>query len=286
MKIHISTEEAERFAESGWLLKTGVLDSHLIEELHQRFDALFHGTFATGVTPDEVNWQFGKSDPSLTRQICNAWKADRSIARVVLDESLGGAVAQLTGWPGVRIFQDNVLWKPRGARSIGFHQDNAYIRWLKPREMISCWMPLDDTYTDGGTMEVVPGSHRWTPMEPSGAFHAPDDYRAPLNAAAAVNGVHAETVPVLATQGSISFHHGWLWHGSNHNQSDHDRRVLVLHAISSEAEFVPAYLHEGVGPIYGRYRRLTDNRLDENFFPVLWHGQQGRSPGLAAYLAS
>ncbi len=65
--------------------------------------------------PDEVNWLTGRDDPTLTRQICNGWKADRLIASTVLDARLGEAVATLAGWPDARIIKDNVLWKPAGA---------------------------------------------------------------------------------------------------------------------------------------------------------------------------
>ena len=118
----LRTFDADGFVEIGL-----VLDSKLIERLHERFERLFAGEFETGTAPDEVNWQLGESDPSLTRQICNAWKADRLIAATVLDERLGAAVARLARWPGARIVQDNVIWKPPGARSLGFHRDNAYL---------------------------------------------------------------------------------------------------------------------------------------------------------------
>ena len=45
---------------------------------------LSRGEFERGILPDEVNWKEGKSDPTFTRQICNAWKANAAIARIVL----------------------------------------------------------------------------------------------------------------------------------------------------------------------------------------------------------
>ena len=54
-----------------------LIDAQTVERLRERYGRLFRGEFETGVAPDEVNWQEGKSDPSLTRQICNGWKADR-----------------------------------------------------------------------------------------------------------------------------------------------------------------------------------------------------------------
>jgi len=39
------------------------------------------------------------------------------------------------------------------------------------------------------------------------------------------------------------------------------------------------------GCIYSRYKRLADNLIDENYFPVLWRDDGYRTPGIDAYLA-
>ena len=75
-------------------------------------------------------------------------------------------MARLAGWPGARIVQDNVIWKPPAARSLGFHRDNAYLAWYTPTEMFSCWIALDDTTAAGGTMELARGSHHWPTEAP------------------------------------------------------------------------------------------------------------------------
>ncbi len=273
---HLSSFETDGFVEVG-----PVLDPDLVEQLHERFERLFAGEFETGTAPDEVNWQLGESDPSLTRQICNGWKADRLIASTVLDERIGEAVARLAGWPGARIVQDNVIWKPPGARSLGFHRDNAYLGWYTPREMCSCWIALDDTSASGGTLELARGSHRWPPSTgPVGEFHAPDDYRAAVNAASTGAEAELEIVALEMRSGSAAFHHGWVWHGSGPNRSGSDRRSLVLHCASSEARFCRAGFGTGNGPVYTRYARLCDDEMDENHFPILWRRDGYRTAGI------
>ncbi len=278
----VSDERAAAFEADGFVAVDSLIDTSLIDPLRDRFERLFRGDFETGTAPDEVNWREGHSDPTLTRQICNGWKADRLIASVVLDARLGEAVARLAGWPGARIAQDNVLWKPPGARSLGFHRDNAYLAWYTPTEMFSCWIALDDTTADGGTLEIARGSHRWpTAADRMGEFHAPEDYRATVTAAAqraqiAELDIAAMEVPA----GGGSFHHGWAWHGSGPNRSGPHRRSLVLHCASSEARFNRAGFGEGNGPVYSRYARLTDDEMDENHFPILWRSDGYRTPGI------
>jgi ectoine hydroxylase-related dioxygenase (phytanoyl-CoA dioxygenase family) len=157
----ISTVDQENFNNDGFLIVDNLIEGSIIPGLHHAFNDLFRGKFETGVRPDEVNWQQATGDPSLSRQICNGWKANRDIARVVLDEAIGKAIAGLSGWPGVRIMIDNVVWKPPATKSLGFHQDSAYLSWFTPSDLLTCWIALDDTRADGGTIEFARGSHKW-----------------------------------------------------------------------------------------------------------------------------
>lgn len=287
--LEISDGQVERFAKQGYLTLERLVDQGTVDRLRLCFDKLFAGEFETGVTPDEVNWQTGSGDETLTRQICNGWKADRSIAQIVLREDFGRVVAKLGGWPGARIMIDNVLWKPPGARPLLYHQDSAYLDWYRPSDLLSLWIALDETSASGGTLEFMPGSHRWRHTAPGGEFHGPDDYRQYLRHAAAAEGMgdsEAAIEYVEVPAGGGSFHHGWVWHGSGYNRSDMPRRALVLHAMRSDVEFNPARLDSGTGRIYSRYKRLGDNVMDENYFPILWREDGYRTPSIEAYLTA
>jgi ectoine hydroxylase-related dioxygenase (phytanoyl-CoA dioxygenase family) len=162
----VNDNDKALFDQDGFLVVDRLIAADSLPPLHRAFDDLFHGRFETGVRPDEVNWQAATGDPDLSRQICNGWKANRRIARVVLDAGLAKNIAALGGWPGVRIMIDNVLWKPPATKSLGFHQDSAYLAWFTPSELLTCWIALDDTRADGGTIEFVRGSHKWQPGMP------------------------------------------------------------------------------------------------------------------------
>jgi ectoine hydroxylase-related dioxygenase (phytanoyl-CoA dioxygenase family) len=284
--IEISTVDQENFNNDGFLIVDSLIESSIVPGLHQTFTDLFRGKFETGVRPDEVNWQEATGDPSLSRQVCNGWKANRDIARVVLDEAIGKAIARLSGWSGVRIMIDNVVWKPPATKSLGFHQDSAYLSWFTPSDLLTCWIALDDTRADGGTIEFVRGSHKWKLSEPEGEFHAPEDYRKPMREAAAREGIDPEIVYTEVNAGGGSFHHGWTWHGSGANLSANPRRSLVLHAMRSDVEYVPENFAQGIGPIYSRYKRLGDNQLNENYFPILWREDGYRTSQIDNYLGS
>lgn len=286
MDFSLTETQVRKFHEDGVLIVERLVDPELADRIAERYELLFRGEFETGVRPDEVNWQEGASPPDLTRQICNGWKADRTVARVVLHESIGRACARLAGWPGARVMVDNVLWKPAGTRPLGFHQDNSYLDWLTPTELLSCWIALDDTTAEGGTMEVVRGSHRWGHFPMAAQFHGPEHYRDEMEGAARQIGREPDIVPIVVPKGGGSFHHGWTWHGSGFNSSPRPRRSLVVHMCSSEARYVLDKLGHGTGPIYGRYRQLDTDVMDENYFPITWSAGGARTPSIERYLES
>jgi ectoine hydroxylase-related dioxygenase (phytanoyl-CoA dioxygenase family) len=272
-------EQVEAFRRDGFLIvEEGLASETALERLRERYLSLFEGEYETGISPDEVNWVPGRDPEDRTRQLCNAWKSDSVVAAQVLSERTARLAAQLMGYRGVRILQDNVLWKPPGTKAIGFHQDSSYADYLVPPEMVTCWLALHDTEEDAGPLEFVRGSNHWPKSPPNRTeFHAPDDWLAGARAAAP-RSEELETVPVVVKTGGGSFHHGLTWHGSAPNRSGSVARMaLVSHLIPVETRF-----HEtNVDVTYSRYRRRGDLSLDESFFPVLWEESGYRTPWLA-----
>lgn len=282
--IELTQDQIERFREDGFLIVDRLLHPATADRVAARYERMFRGEFETGIEPDEWNWREGRDSSDRARQICNGWKGDYTVASAALRAEVGRACALLAGWPGARVQVDNVVWKPPGAKSLGFHQDCSYLEWLTPQEMLSCWVALDDTTAEGGTMELVRGSHRWGRFPMAEQFHAPEDYRKGLRQAAAKVGKDPEIVPVVVPKGGGSFHHGWTWHGSGPNRSDRPRRTLVTHCISSEARFVPARIGQGTGRWYGRYMRHGSDVMDEHYFPILWTRDGRRSTWIDDYV--
>ena len=272
----ITRVQQSRFDRDGFLIIENFIDKPTVDALAARFEKLFRGDFETGIQPDEWNWREGRDSDLLTRQICNGWKADRTIAATVLRSDVGEICARLRGWPGARINQDNVIWKPPGAKALGFHQDESYQSWIVPAEMMTCWMTLDDTLVEQGTIEYGQGSHRWKLSGPIQQFHAPDDPLADMSAQAEAAGEVIQLVPIEVPAGSAVIHHGRTWHGSRANSGSGMRRSVVSHCMSSEAVFHSQH----TSPVYSRYKRHNDNTMDESFFPVLWHHSGYRSAGL------
>jgi len=255
------------FERDGFVTVDRLVDPADVPALWAAFDRLFRGEWVAGVEPDEVNWQEATGDPTRTRQVCNGWKAEPAIEAVVRRPDIARMIGRLMGWPGVRLIQDNVLWKPPGAKTLGFHRDDDYSHWYRPATMATCWIALDPTTAAGGTIEYAVGSHRWPPSGPlETAFHAPADYRGDVRTA---GGDEVTITPVEVPIGGGSFHHGLTWHGSGENRTDVDRRALVIHCGPADAAYDLENLDQGMGPVYARYCDGTMTMPPEHF-PVLW----------------
>jgi ectoine hydroxylase-related dioxygenase (phytanoyl-CoA dioxygenase family) len=268
-----SHEQLEQFACDGFVIVDSFVDAETVERLRDRFEPLFAGEYETGIKPDEVNWVPGRDAEDRTRQICNGWKADRVIAAQVLSVRSGRLAATLAGWDGVRLGQDNCIWKPPGTKSLGMHQDGSYLDYLVPPEMITCWIALDDTSAAAGTIVYAAGSHRW-PRSPEnrGEFHAPADWLAPARRARPP-GDELQLVPIEVKAGGAAFHHHLTFHGSGPNTADVHRRSVISHFVRAETTFHPTHTDLN----YSRYRRVGDLALEDSFFPVVWTRAGGRS---------
>ena len=274
-----TAEQIESYRRDGFLIVEQFLDAAELDSIREHFMSVFEHRWEAGLAPDEVNYVPGVTAPDLTRQLCNVWKADRVLAGVTLSRQVGEFAAALAGVPGVRLAQDNAIWKPPSGKALLCHQDAAYLDHLDPPNMTTCWMALDDTAADTGTIYYVRRSHRWPHAPLGGTFHAPDDWLGHVHTAIPST-TELELVPIEVPAGGAAFHDGWTFHGSPPNErADAQRRSIISHMISTDTRWNPNHPH----PIYSRYRRPGEIELDEAFFPILWRDGY-RTPWLGEYV--
>ncbi len=278
----ITEKHVEQFNRDGFILFDEFIDRNEVNRALGRFDDIFDGKFETGVLPDKVKWLKGRDPEGVPRSMCNIWKADRVLAKVVLAEQIGRAAALLMGWQGTRCNQDFIMWVPPGAGTICMHKDNSYQDWHTPGGIITCWIALSETKAEGGTLEYVRGSHKWPAAPRVKQFAAPENYREELDEAAAALGEKVDIVPVVLPPGGVAFHHGNIWHGSDYNKSPRDRYSISTHCMNAQSMFHPTI----PSPMFSHYKRFGDLALDESFFPILWGRNGERSQFIDNYCAS
>jgi len=282
--VAISDADRENFQRDGFLKVENLISAELAKELRDHFDDLFKGKFPTGIYPDEWHWREGISKPEKFREIVNAWKSSDLVSSVACSSNIAHCAANLMGWSGVRLGQDDVLWKPPGAGGVGYHQDSAYISEnFRPLEnnSVTVWIALDDADEETGVVEYAVGSHRWPKTAAvdatNASFHGAQDELAAVKAAAASCDAVLEIRRLAVPVGGAIFHHQDVWHGSGHNRSQQrPRRALGVHLLSRDVT-----LRTSPRPdyIYGRYVLAEGSgEVSEQFFPILWTSSGYVSP--------
>ncbi|KAF4676080.1 hypothetical protein FOL46_007958 [Perkinsus olseni] len=245
--------------------------------LADKFPAIFRGEFDTGVFPDEWHWREGISKESAPREIVNAWKADDTVAGVVLSRELGSLVKAITGWESVRVAQDDLWWKaPATANSATKgHTDADYFNFFKDNSLLTLWIALDPVGGENSPLQYIEGSHQWPVGRDSEAtFHRGSEEAGSIltggeDVFATCPHQYAGLVRnVSVPRGGCSFHLGNTWHGSPPNKDTKmHRRSLAIHYIPGNNAFD---LNFKTGYIYGKYRMSDDDStLHDCFFPIV-----------------
>jgi len=274
-----TAEQIDTYRRDGFLVVEEFMPADEVDRVREHFARCFEHRWETGLQPDEVNYQPGVTPPDKTRQLCNVWKADRVLAATTLSRRNAAFGAALAAVPGLRLAQDNMIWKPPSGKALLCHQDAAYLDYLDPPNMTTCWIALDDTSADTGTIFYVRGSNHWPHGGLGGDFHAPDDWLGHVNHAKPA-GAELELVPIEVPPGGAAFHDGWTFHGSPPNErADAERRSIISHMISTDTRWSPDHPH----PVYSKYRRPGELEIDEAFFPIMWRSDGYRTPHIDAH---
>lgn len=139
--------------------------------------------------------------------------------RLLVDERLTGAAADLFGSPNVQLHHNKLFIKPPEKGSpFPMHQDYPYFPHQR-HTMLAAVIHFDDASLEKGCIRVVPGSHRQGAIEHNsqGGFHLPFD-QYPLDS----------SVPCEAKAGDVLFFNYLTIHGSGVNLSQEARTTLLV----------------------------------------------------------
>jgi ectoine hydroxylase-related dioxygenase (phytanoyl-CoA dioxygenase family) len=241
-------EARKRYAEHGYWVAPVLFDKDEVERFKQATARVVAGTY-TGERNPTLCMPFEPAEHDL-RKIDNAWWADPDLASLATDGRLGEIAAALLDADQVRLWQDQLLYKPPGGpqeTTIGWHQDWASWDTVADRDaFVTAWVAFDDVDDENGAMQMIPGSHHWGLLEGASNFFA-TDRDAQLSALGDGDGRSAEPESVVMAAGQVSFHHPLTFHGSGPNTSDRLRRSLAIHFVDGS---VTAVSKEGIWQHY------------------------------------
>jgi len=263
----LSEREIDEFHETGYHIQNQLFWESEITELRRACSDVCNGVYETGVEPDERYWNPG-DDPLAMHKIDNCWKSNSVIKNAVTNSRLGHIAAQLLGVRQMRLWHDQLSWKPaNGGKVATWHQDWAYWQMIRECRTMSCWIALDDVDPMSGPMIYLVGSHKMGLVPKPTAISGDNEMFPDIPELREL-----PRVPVIIPAGAVAFHHGLTFHGSGKNQSNHERGALVSHMLSGDCTYRPMNTH-----ICEKKMREYDEYPEDGEvirgpqFPITWH---------------
>ncbi|HUR76993.1 MAG TPA: phytanoyl-CoA dioxygenase family protein [Acidimicrobiales bacterium] len=225
------------YADDGYWISPVLFDADEVARFRDATQRVVDGDY-TGARPPMLCMPFDPK-PSDLRKIDNAWWADPDLAALATDPRLAAIAADFLGADAVRLWQDQLLYKPPGGpaeTTIGWHQDWASWDTVASHDaFVTAWVAFDDVDDENGAMQMIPGSQRWGLLPGASNFFG-TDRAAQLDAIGA--GRIAEPRSVVMAAGQVSFHHSLTFHGSGANTSRRLRRSLAVHFVDASVTAV------------------------------------------------
>lgn len=156
-------------------------------------------------------------------QIGNLWQHSEEAARFTLAKRFAKIAADLMGVDGVRLYQDQALFKEPGGGHTPWHQDQIY--WpLDTDKTITLWMPLVSISEEVGSMIFASKSQKVGYIN---KLIISDESHRTL--AQYIDGKGFEKVSYGAmAAGDATFHAGWTLHSAPGNPTKDMRKVMTI----------------------------------------------------------
>jgi len=252
-----SDEDIALYQERGYYLSPVILSD-------QQIDAAVAGSerFYAGEVIDPGNEALGRYRPTGVvpeglRKNDYASFFCPELAALTRQPILGAIAALLTGSPIIRLWHDQLLYKPTDRPEqlarVGWHTDRQYWLCCSSDAMLTAWIPFHDCDEEMGSIAFVEGSQHWTEQSKGLNFFSHD-------LEAIEQGFASGGRPVVKTtmtfrKGQVSFHNCRTIHGSGPNQRSDPRRAIAVH-LQDEANRYRDYLRED-----GQLARHANNAL-------------------------
>ena len=218
----LTAEQRRALDEDGFFVVPDVLTPEEVAEMRAEWDRL------RGIE-GELGGHEVHIEPGAPR-LSNLFNKSAAFDRCLACGPTMAAAHYLLG--EIRVYSLNGRDPLKGQGQQPLHSDVPRVHAADWR-VVNSMVMLDDMTPDNGPTRVVPGSHRWVPINvpdvnmaevteikvtPEDRAIMPKDPTAP----------HPKEVRVTGRAGSVAVINGHIWHGGTRNESGAHRRVLHL----------------------------------------------------------
>jgi hypothetical protein len=259
----LTKEQVAQFNADGFLNGGKILDDAQVDILRDELSRVIDGGSDLDRKPVLFRNLSGNDDAPVW-QIVNIWEASDPYSNLMRHPKIAEDMAQLTGAKSLRIWHDQIQFKPAETGGVNWwHQDAPLWPIIAPMTEVSAWVALDDVDESNGCMSMVPGSHLWG--NKITFLHSLDhNHFDGLPAEFEGHPVEIRRCPVQ--KGEVHYHHALTWHGSHANTSGRPRRAIALHFMTGETRFVASGEH-----VMKQFVEVADGELMQGtHFPLIY----------------
>ena len=209
-------EARNQYDRDGYAIFRNVIDQELIAEARNHVEWLIEKN--PTLRPEQFHHPLMRNDPF--------W------ARLISDDRLLDVAEQFIG-PNIGLFSSHYICKPpRDGQPVLWHQDGSY--WpLKPMDVVTFWLAVDDSTTENGCLRVIPGT-QGLDLQPMIENKDLENVLQSQIDSGLVD--ESKAIDIVLDAGDVSVHHPNVIHGSNANHSSHRRCGLTIRYIPTSTQ--------------------------------------------------
>ena len=261
-QYRLTKDQVEFFHANGYLPRVRLLDYKQIEALRADLALLTNPNHPGRELFYEYNTNESSDPATVLFHALGAWRVAPGFHDLLWHPAFLVPAAQLLEGP-VRFWHDQIFSKPAYHGGIvAWHQDYSYWTRTQPMKHLSCWIGLDDSTRENGSLHYIPGSHRWDLLPVTGLAN---DMEAIESVLTPEQKETFNPVAIELKQGEASFHHPLMVHGSYANSTARSRRATVINV------FRDGVLSASDKPLLAGVPAIAaGEKVDGQFFPLLF----------------
>ncbi len=277
-------DEVESFRERGWYISRPLFTAERLARVVAASERFYTGERDMPM-PDgsaDYKWTWKPEHGDGLRKSDYSSLQNRELQALVRSPILGAIAAVLTGSDEIRLWHDQLLYKPvdSGERnnSVGWHTDRGYWKTCSSSAMLTAWVPFHDCDATMGTVSMIDGSNHWPDNTEKLNFFDPN--LEALERQFITGGKPVVKVPMELRAGQVSFHSCLTIHGSGQNRSHRPRRSIAIHMQDAsnrwqEYRHADGKLATHANDDFARKLDGNPDYSDPAICPVLWSGAVG-----------
>lgn len=265
MQTDVSDAQVARYQEDGFLIMEQFLSA---DELAHWRQAIQQAAAARIDNPDgKSNLEDEGYYRSVFTQLSGLRRISKEVEEILLDPRIGELAARLVGTDGMRLWNDQALFKPPFGNPTAWHFDMP--KWsFDDARAITVWVALEDATLENGCMWYVPGSHKTARIEsiPLGpnlgaVFDGYPEWR------------EIDTVPAVLPAGGAVWHGGLTAHGAGANMTPRPRDAMTCAYMPVNVTYNGRRDDYVLSEEYAASLAVGDPLDDAEIFPIVWqHG--------------